>query len=431
MVPFFMAVAIGSLLLFPPRFRYAAFLTAVTTSLVSFCPQAKRSCTMIFPRKIRECYMTVPFAFTRGLSVSLGVIFALLFHIFFWPRFAQKEARSILSKAFLCASRLFADQQQMYFHGTDLVSGDNGNLTRVPSQQEKSMARTNLKDRERLYKTVTTVDIYPNSETELSKRIFREVDSGLRAALVLIGDASVLNLGPMKMSPLLPQICDEFVSLSVSLHQMAHLLNRVPLLTGAYGRSAIDKYITPCLYEYETVQVSLHSVVNSVSRALTERSRRSLENSYDDLVRCANHLAEARGELAKAIRSCSSVAVVEPSPPDHMVGEYLHDREWCSGSLCIEQRGCKNLSPAIFPLRRSATFDDNLLREDYDRSSTSICPDDAVLYISFSFAATSCLNAFSRIVCHVLTDVERILSLPDGGRKWYEVHLGVCPARRT
>lgn len=418
LVPYLMIIGFSTLLLFSPRFRYAAFLTVLTASLVAFCPQTSKSCTRAFVPRPVACYPTWKFAVARASNVSVGVLFAIVFHLLFWPRFAHKEIRSLLSKSFLRASGLFARQHRVYFRYGERLEDDDSSIQLAKRQRSVyDGLPPNLNDRERLYWTLGVADVYKSLESQGSKQIQREVDSPLQAALAMVAkDAAVWKFGPMSLSPRFQSVCFDFIALSVSLHEMASLLSRRPVLSGSYGSSAFEKYIAPCIYQYETVQISLSNLVGAATRTLEKKSHKELQDAYLDLLRGLRHLAESREELHHAIRTRS----IRPGE-GACIGNLrrCHSDDSAVTGLRVRDDDlmrsikARNSGAPTVPIRRSVSFDDNILSlHTQGHKHQQLRPDDAVLFVAFSFASSGCLNAFARIARDVIQEVEAVIHVP-------------------
>jgi hypothetical protein len=261
-LPVLMAVAtFVSLLTIHPHYRYASFLFCATIGIVSFCSRATDKCRdkIIATLENSHCFPDWRYAVARMTNVSIGVVLVLVFHLLFWPRYAQTEARQALSKAFINGSRLLSSLHRTYFRYADPSEGS------ATVDLSATVETHVLDNQEPLFDNIRSEAVMSKC-AELTKMTEDLVVRHVSDALLLINtDArSLPQWAPrfIVVSPVLLKLPEHFMALSVSLSEMASILGRRPILSGKYSRSAHLLYVDPMIFEYETMLVSLNNVVS-------------------------------------------------------------------------------------------------------------------------------------------------------------------------
>lgn len=409
------------LLLASDRYRYASFLFIATNAVVLFCPRAGKACAISLSNPDPSCFPDWKYAVSRSVNVSIGVVFAVLFHLLFWPRFAHKVARKDLSTAFINASRLYGKLHRTYFaYGSHPERGGGGGQTLAPSVLSSPVVAD---DRRRIQSSLLSqADVYLREQPMLDE-VQERVGNFVASALDLVKtEASVWQSGPLQVSPILPRILPDFLSLSVSLSEMAGILGRRPIFCGSYSRTAHDLYIKPLLYMYETTQVSLHNLVGSTQRALTDGSKANLKDLSLDLHEAVAHLARSRAMFRREVqrraaltafaagRTSASLSATRKHPSQSRVlGSHSLDD---LGPIATEMQGFMRAmhSSGDSPDRES-TLPISVSLEDVRlktmrEEGTYLTSDDTVLFNAFTFVADGSLSAFVRIARVVLRDAE-------------------------
>lgn len=361
--PYFAAIVVSALLLLPPKFRYAAFLFIVTNALVIFCPRGSDDCLAARTTLDASCFPGFDYALTRAVNVSIGVVLAVAFHSLLWPRFAQDSARRCLAQVYNGATDLFAAVHRKYrelgdkakFAEKSSASGNLGNGNGATSQDREPRRvpsgeyRLQLEDpkSEELIKGVGLDEL-----NACARRLVREPLD--RALLLLKADASVWDKGKLALPDVLKELPEHFVSLSVSITEMASILGRRPVLSGHYHSTAHAIFIVPLAYEHETLLVSLFHLGKTVQELLR-----------------AQDSPRALASLQCAIRHLKQTL------------RLIHSR-------------VSSLRKAIHSQRLSVA-NASSLRAAGDGESGVMHVDDIVLYNAFSFASNACAAAFLSI----------------------------------
>lgn len=401
-IPYIFIMTVIFMLAVPAGLRYAGFLVVVTNAIILFCPRNIPECTKILATQSIECFATWQYVVARSVNVSIGVVFALLFHFLFWPRLANQEALRSLALAFINAARLLGKLRRTYFsYGMDKISLMD--LTVEHDEMVKESA-------DLLQESLEEGDLY-RKECFVLREIKEKVTDKVSGAVLLVkSEAGVWRSGPLRLRPLLPQLLPDFVALSVSLSEMASLLGRRPIFSTTYRRSVYEHYIRPVLAHYETIQVSLNNIVGITDRVIEDEKEMFLKENALDLHQAIVHLARTRNDLREDAENRAKEF------------ESRNDLE-----LCLNERlSVKEGSLAASLLHNTTSTDlygyqDDSIRtairsiDDLSHSLTSasrenLSVDDVVLYNAFSFIADGCLSAFVRIAVVVLTDTEEKLA---------------------
>lgn len=400
-IPYVFVVSIAVLLLIPPRFRYSAFLLVVTSAIMLFCPRSIPECNDIVANQSSVCYPDWRYAVSRSANVSVGTVIALVFHIVFWPRFANLEALRILGTAFINAARLMGKLRRTYFsYGLNKVSITDWTVDHVKRVDESAD----------LFDSLEEGDLF-REECPVLREIQDKVSSQVAAGILTVNtQAATWNAGPLRLRPLLPQLLPDFVALNISLREMASLLGRRPIFSSSYRRSVYDLYIRPVLSLYETIHVSLNNLVGITDRAILDRKQSFLKENALDLHQAIIHLARTRDEL-RAEAELRSKEFEERSDLDLCVRERPSLRSETSLSASILHRLVDQLDMGVGgyhgdSIKTNIRSIDDLTHILCPSSGDNLSVDDVVLYNSFSFIADGCLSAFVRIAVVVLTDIE-------------------------
>lgn len=404
-IPYIFVVTMVCLLLVPPTFRYAAFLIIVTNAILLFCPRSTPECTKVLARQSADCFPDWRYTLSRAINVSVGVLFALFFHLLFWPRYANQVALRNLSAAFINASRLFGKLHRTYF-----FFGMDGRNEIIGSEAESPLEKE---------ETMFDDDVYQSDKLMLDE-IQKKVGEPLSSAVLIVNsEAGVWRTGPLRLYPLIPRVLPDFVALTVSLEEMAAILGRRPIFSPAYGRSVFVHYILPMLHAYETIQVSLLNLVGITDRTVADKKAEAVRENSFDLHHAITHLARSRSKLRQdaenrsfEFRKFSALALAHRKPcrfsrPGESADELFAD-------MVFEDIGRPGQSAeAKYPRARSSN---EMARED-SHSPHNLCVDDVVLYDAFTFITDACLSAFVRIGVAVLIESESQLKELDKKRK--------------
>lgn len=395
-VPYVFVTTVVSLMVLPTKFRYASFLNIVTNTVLLFCPRATEECNQVLGQQTTQCFPDWQYAISRAANVSIGVVFALVFHLLFWPRFANQVALRTLSEAFVNSVRLLGKLRRTYFsYGlqTARLRLRKGSIRRPVVAS--SVKRVILNEG----------DLYRRDESVMKEIQCRLSDRISFAALTVKLEAGVWKTGPLRLSPLLPRLLNDFIALEVSLKEMASLLGRCPIFSGSYGPSVYRHFIRPLLPIYETIQVSCSNLAGLVERGMVERkaSERYLKELVFDLHQAITHLARVRSQLrSRAARRLERF--------EFSMSESMRLSAEQSFFLESEERRFSWSESLIEPERRLVTSPERI-STDGNRIlgrhvPKELCIDDIVLYSAFCFIADVCLSAFVRIAAELLVDSE-------------------------
>eukprot|EP00177_Eucheuma_denticulatum_P004037 GFKZ01007300.1.p1 GENE.GFKZ01007300.1~~GFKZ01007300.1.p1 ORF type:complete len:1024 (-),score=100.37 GFKZ01007300.1:925-3912(-) len=398
-IPYIFLIAFISLMLIPERFRYASFLLIVSNAVMIFCPRNTAECTLVLEQQSSECFPNWQYAASRAANVSLGVVFALIFHLLVWPRFANEVALRRLSSVYLNGSRFFGKLHRRYF-SFGAQNDSSGSIN--PSSSSDSASPMGVRE------SVMSGDVYRKEHTIMAEIPDKVTKPLLSAMLTIKAEAAVWRKGPLKINPLITTIMPDFVALAVSVMEMASILGRRPVYSPSYGRSVFKHHILPMLRLYDTVEVSLHNLVGVTLRAVFDKRRENFGSNASDLYRAIAHLARTRGELRRdaEVRSMEfkkssalSVANRNPcgsSPVGESADEAFVDLVFDDIGVLRPRKGNRN--------RRAYSLNDIPGLEL--NSGRGLCVDDVVLYDAFTFITDGCLSAFVRIAVEVLIDLE-------------------------
>lgn len=409
-IPYIFLVAFTSLILIPERFRYASFLLIVSNAVMLFCPRNTAECTLVLEQQSSECFPNWQYAASRAANVSLGVVFALIFHLLVWPRFANEVALRRLSSVYLNGSRFFGKLHRRYFSfGAKNKSSSSLNLS-LSSDSASPMG---------VRESVLSGDVYRKEHiviTEIHDKVTKPL---LSAMLTVKAEAAVWRKGPLKINPLITDMMPDFVALAVSVMEMASVLGRRPVYSPSYGRSVFEHHISPMLRLYDTMQVSLHNLVGVTLRAIFDKRRENFRSNASDLYRAVAHLARTRAELRRdaEVRSMEfkkfsalSVANRKPcglSPTGESADDALVDLVVDDIDMLRPHKGKR--------YRRAYSLND--IPGVELNSARGLCVDDEVLYDAFTFITDGCLSAFVRIAVAVLIDLEAKISESNDRRR--------------
>lgn len=403
-IPYIFIVTVTCLMFVPPSFRYASFLLVVTNAVMIFCPRSSAECTQVLEQQSSDCFPDWQYAVSRSINVSLGVVFAVFFHLMLWPRFANKVALQNLANAFINASRLFRKLHRIYFaYGTKRNEYDSPKSILSPSNMQSSLFDE---------------DIY--SSGPMIEEIQEHVGEPLADTMLIVNsEADVWRRGPFRLYPLIPHLLSDFVALNVSLGEMAAVLGRRPIFSPGYGRSVFEHYILPMMHMYETIQISLHNLVGVTDRAVGDKHTESLRENVGDLRQAIMHLARTRGQLRKDAEK----RALEFKKFSAMALSHRRPGQYSSAAISVDDVFAQFFVDDIegeLPQRRkisrhtrSRSADDISL----DGGSGKLCVDDVVLYDAFTLITDACLSAFVRIAVTVLSETESQLKDVDKKRE--------------
>lgn len=407
-VPYVFVTTIVSLMVLPTKFRYASFLNIVTNTVLLFCPRATEECNQVLEQQTTQCFPDWQYAISRAANVGIGVVFALVFHLLFWPRFANQVALRTLSDAFISSVRLLGKLRRTYF---------SYGLETARSRVEKNSVRRPAVTSTMKRVVLNEGDLYRRDESVMNEIQFRLSDCISAAALTVKLEAAVWKTGPLRLSPLLPRLLNDFIALDVCLKEMASLLGRCPIFSGSYGPSVYRHFIRPLLHIYETIQISCSNLAGLAKRGMVDReaSERHLKELVFDLHQGITHLARVRSRL----RSRAECRLEDFENTMSQSMRLSADQSFCMES---EERRFSWSETFIEPERRLVTWPTRLSTDGNLISGRQVpremCIDDIVLYSAFCFIADVCLSAFVRIAAEVLFDAEsKIEELRDKSRK--------------
>lgn len=378
--------------------RYPSFLIVVTNAVMLLCPRSGTQCSIFYNQSCQNCHASWRYAIARAVNVSIGVVFAFVFHVLFWPRYANGVAMHKLCKAFQNAPRVMRRLRLKFF---------SFGLERDPSFP-KHASITTLKGRENF--PVATLsrdsefkaDNYGGYIFETDLRLLEHVKENvqkhvLSAITILKSDARAFQSGPLRLKPLLPKLEKDFIALAVTLSEQAAVLGRRPVFSPSYGRIAFDKLIQPMLRQYELIQISLNNLVGVVRTVLEQGEKLALEDARElagDLGQAVAHLARCRSELRIGVRRRAQT-MFQLCELDVNVRQRLS--QWSDPSTSNQ------FETSHVKVRAVDDMEDNL-------KCKRLHMDDIILYDAFTFVAEGCLSAFVRIALIVLQNFEQKLS---------------------
>lgn len=400
LVPYIFIVTLACLLFIPLQYRYAAFLVVVTNSIMLFCPRSTPNCSVVLEQQSSECLPDWRYGVSRAINVSIGVVFALLFHLLFWPRFANTVALQCLCTAYLNGSRVCGKLQRKYFRFGTRVSE-----TTYSSFED---GNEDLGPEFGLTSSVLAGDVYRKEEAVL-KEVREKVGKPLSSAMLTAkSEASVWHRGPFKVNPIITGILPHFVALEVCLLEMASILGRRPIFSKSYGRSVFEHYISPMLHVYVTAQMSLHNLVGIVLRCISEKKGMDSQENLTDLRLAINHLARVRGDLRRDVekrahdfKKYSALALAYKKTSRFSSGGEPMDDSFAD--MVLDDIG----SPGVLTgkdHRRNLSFGDAPGKEV--NSGPGLSVDDVVVFDAFSFISDGCLSAFIRVANAVRFETE-------------------------
>ncbi|GAB0495838.1 hypothetical protein MMPV_007145 [Pyropia vietnamensis] len=264
LVAYMAAFAGTTLAVAPARFRHAAFLTIVSNIIVALGPRATPAC--IAARAVaasgsgegagvmRACAPSASYAVSRAVHVALGALAAMASHTLLLPRFAGVDARLSLADAAAGAVGMYAKLYQSYLNFSDPADTNSGRGSGVgggsprshgPGVSLDSLASLNV----RSY-GVLTMDMEAHEMYEwntLTAEVQTAVEGHLlRATRMLNAETGGWQGGPFARpmahnAALVPH----FQALMHAVSELAVVLERRPVLTGAYTRSAHRLFIEP------------------------------------------------------------------------------------------------------------------------------------------------------------------------------------------
>ncbi|CAN8073917.1 unnamed protein product [Agarophyton chilense] len=399
-IPYVVIAILLSLLIVPPKFRYAAFLNIVTNFVLLFCPRATDECNHVSSPPTPQCYPDWEYAVSRAVNVSIGVVFALAFHLLFWPRFANEVALRTLSKALISAVRLMGKLRRTYFsfgqERSNSPSATRGRRSTVGNDFGRRLMEVG--------------DIYRREEMIMEEIQHRLSDLVSHAALKVKLEAGVWEKGPLRLSPLLPHLLNDFIALDVSMKEMASLLGRSPIFSESYGRSVYRHFILPLLPLYETIHISLNNLVGLAERGLTEKKTEGtrLRELAFDLHQGITHVARIRSKLRS--RAANRLQCFERNRDKTLAlsSERTHFSEE-RGRRYSWSDSPNSSKLQMKPVHHRASTDGNGI--EVKDVQGRLCVDDLVLYNAYSFIADGCLSAFVRIAAAILADIESKVEL--------------------
>jgi hypothetical protein len=407
-VPVLMGIlTFSTLLIISPQYRYAAFLFLATFALVLFCPRASRGCSGAYQVVPEGCRASLRFTLSRSICVSIGIVFALFFHFLFWPKYAQVDARVALSTVFVNSSRLFSLVHRAYLEHGQCSEKAAGKVANSAVSDDLVRGRMSILDEHRvLLSTVSEEDVMGQC-SKLYDMATDLVGRHLSTALEATADAQIWPWsGPLAMPPLLRKLPEMFVTLSVALLEMTSILGRRPILSGqaTYGQSAHLVYVNPLLFEYETMLVSLHSMVAFAERCIAMKTDQS---SVDDLRSAVLHLCKTlrrlqdgtssqRHNLHTGWRALHRPRADKLRRLHHDPAVLIRGDSACSLSGVVDLRRQRHRK-----LRRSHSMDVRTLGEDPFLPAL----DDIVLYNAFQYASDACVLSFIEIADAIIDDL--------------------------
>lgn len=357
-----------------------------------------------------SCFPSNEFALVRGITVSLGILFSVVWHAVLWPRSAQNSARRRLATTLNNAAQIFAAIHRQYRDVPKLAEGghsvvdvpklpEDGHSVHEPAVSESDggdspstdsvdpptfsavhMTRNAFEERI-LIETLISDDGF-GEVTELSLLNKRHVWKPLSSALLLLSsDAALWSKTKLALPAVLKELPEHFVSLAVSLSELGSVLGRKPVLSGQYNQTALRIFVWPLFYEHETLVVSLFHVSYVVQKLLVAendpRSLASLQCAIRHLKMSLRVLHGRIGEVRRTIHSS-------------MEGSNASKRsESKSGMRRVLSTGMLADSAAVLEIPDLSPGRD--LRDFLQGV------DDMVLYNAFSFASNGCMAAFLSI----------------------------------
>lgn len=392
-VPYMFLITIACLLLVPPTYRYAAFLIIITNGVMLFCPRTTNECLNAEREVDEACLADISYAISRTASVTVGVVFAIIFHILFWPRYANDDALRKLSRAFKNSTQVLHKLRLRYFSfGLD-NRGKNTNESRsehdLVLSSSDGLSTTDLNMEGDLY----------SGDLSLLQDVQREVGKYVSIAVQTAkSEASVFHTGPLGMHPLLSRLIPDFIALEVTLSEMAALLGRTPIFSRSYGRVVFGEIIQPMMMQYETIHISLKNLVFTANETSVPERRRLIPENVAELCQAVKHLAKCRSELRRVThkrrKTLDKLSVIDVDVRQrlcHWQGNIGRDADklWHEG-----------LNKRRTPLT------------DFDigqRHEQKLHLDDIVMYDTFTFIAEGCLSAFLRIALTILEEAKNEL----------------------
>lgn len=395
-IPFMFIVIFFSLAFTSKPYRYPAFLVIITTAIMLLCPRMSPDCMTIYNQACTNCYPDWKHAIARAINVSLGIVFAFVFHVLFWPRFANEVALHKLSRAFKNGPRVMR-RLRLKFFSSGLGDEFDSSTGKHILSDDIHNARFHMSSRvgKRIERQYT--DVFMN-DAALIEMVKDSVEKHVLSAITTVKtEAGTFQKGPFRLRPLLRKLESDFIALTVTLSELARILSRRPIFSPSYGRVAFDELIQPMLRQYEIIHISLNNLVGVTSTIIERGQNQGLEDVREfaaDLGQAVAHLARCRSELRLGIHDRAH-RVFQLSELDVDVRQRLSS--WSRASA---------LNQETTEERKLEVVDDSAT----SMKSKQLHVDDIILFDAFTFVAEGCLSSFVRIALAVLEETEKTLS---------------------
>lgn len=392
-IPFMFIVIFFSLASTSRTYRYPVFLVIVTTAIMLLCPRSGPGCATVYNQTCLNCYPGWKYMVARAINVSLGILFAFVFHVLFWPRFANEVALNKLSRAFQNAPRVMRRLRLKFFSSglkTDFDSDTEKHVLSGGIHKTRFLVSNQVEGKSKS----EDVDIFINNST-LTQLVNDNVEKYVSSAIMTMNmEAGVFQKGPFRLRPLLPKLKSDFIALTVTLSELARILGRRPIFSPSYSRVAFDELIQPMLRQYETIHISLNNLVGVASTIIERDRHHKVDQTRElaaDLGQAVAHLARCRSELRLGAHSRAH-RLFQLCELDVNVRQRLSS--WLQAGDDVQEQSRKRLQ----------TVDDSS-----SKTKSQLHVDDIILFDAFTFVAEGCLSAFVRIAMTVLEEAEKEL----------------------
>ncbi|GAB0490004.1 hypothetical protein MMPV_001231 [Pyropia vietnamensis] len=277
------AVAAGTAVVTPARFRYAGFLFIMTNGIVLLCPRGG-GCVFREVVGAASCAPDARYALSRAANVAAGVVAAMAVTTTILPRFAGADARRELARAIGGAGGAYARVMQVYLETgcCKETAGGTGDTVNGAVYAGRGVA------------DLTTLLTSTVTRHLLRARLTLDKESGgLRGAPFTDVHASTARLATCT------------TNLAGALSEMTAVLARPPVFSGAYRRSAHALFVAPLVDDYIATVRAAAALADTIARALV----------LGPVVPPPPPPPPSTGPRRGSVDSARAMGVLPPSPP--------------------------------------------------------------------------------------------------------------------